>query len=56
MCLASPVLLLFRAIDIFLREIPSATERHMDTTFRYFLLCLAVLMVAVNVYAFAASK
>jgi len=48
--------LLVRVVDLVLREIPSAKERKMDTKMRYFLLVLAVGMVAVNFYAFAVSK
>ena len=48
--------LLARVVDLVLREIPSAKEREMDTTMRYFLLVLAVVMVAASFYAFAVSK
>ena len=56
MTLAVPMTLLVRVFDLVLREIPSAKEREMDTTMRYFLLVLAVVMVAVSLFAFAASK
>ena len=56
MTLAVPMTLLVRVVDLVLREIPSAKEREMDTKMRYFLLVLAVGMVAVNFYAFAVSK